>query len=680
MRNLVLAILFCAVSAQATTYYVRNDGGTRYSANQPTNRCNGQTDAADTGSGTNQPCAFGDVRYLWSDGTAAGNWALTGGDTAIIRGGPWRVGAINNSGAAFNGYTNNGQGNFNEYAPPIPNGTSPAHTKILGENFANCSAKTQLFGGFGVLIVLDLRGAQFVDVQCLELTDHAQCTRAVSGVSGADLCANSAPFSDYAGTGIYTNTSTHDVLLQDLNIHGFSSNGLFGPIGGLITMTRVNSSFNPNSGWTFDDGNDTDNAAGSTITASYVTMEWNGCIEEYPIVDAIPAYKCFDTNDGGFGDSWSGQDAQLSMTCDHCITRYNTKDGFLGPHVRFGSLTITNSYFYNNMGGQLKFGTANNGTTKIQNTLVVGNCKRMALSVTGTPSTFNTGLTGFCRANDTFDAIWPTTGSFEMDNDTLVAASVNNTVSWSCTETYTAATLNAAGSGYQVNDVVTMVHSFVYGLQITVTGVSGGAITTFNLTNGGQGLFPVSSFGPYNNVRTIGGHGSGATLNIATNAGSGNTCAASGGNIMRNVVWLGYTNTDNASYNGSTIGLFCYSACNNSPGTTATTQWTNRTTNLFFGFKAGTDACSKAGETCSDPLFTSEPSQTWTNEAQLDSFNTSTGFGITSGSPAKYAGTAIGGLTNDYNNLPYHSPPSDGALEFVSSGGTGLVPGRQPRL
>lgn len=649
--------------APGTTWYIRNDGGSRYDAtNNPSGQCNGKADAAYPGSGANRACAYNDVRYLWSNGSAAGSWAISGGDTVIIRGGPWRIGPIDSSGHAFNGYNGvGGGGPYKDFNLPIPAGTSGQHTRILGENYANCTTKTQLHGGFAVDEVLNLTGAQFVDVQCLELTDYAQCTHAISG---ADLpCSSSAPLDDYAGSGINTDANTHDVLLQDLDIHGLSGNGLFGPIGGLITITRVRVAFNTFAGWNFDDGNDTDNAVGSTINASYVTMEWNGCMEEYPIVDAIPALYCYDTNSGGFGDSWSGQDAQLSMTCDHCISRYNTKDGYIGPHVRFSSNTITNSYFYDNMGQQLKFGTTNNGVTKIQNTLILGNCHRMGRAIAGAPATFNLHLTGFCRASDTFQMIWPTSGSVELDNDVFVAASVNSTSSFSCTETETTAAISTAGSGYQVNDVLTMVHTFVYGLQVTVTSVGGGgAITGIALTNGGQALFPVAAFGPFHSTRVFGGHGTGASLTVPTSAGSGNTCGGSGAaRVMRNVIWLGYTDTDNAGYNGSTIGLFCYTACNNSAGTTTSAQWTNRTNNIFFGFKAGTDACSFAGEFCTDPLLVNEPSQTWISETQLDNFNPN----LSSGSPAIGAGIQIQGLIRDYAGNPWRNPPSIGAFEYV---------------
>src|SRR5882757_9168699 len=65
-----------------TNYYVRSDGGTRFSTNVPTGQCNGKFNAsyASTGgSGVNQNCAWNDVRYPWDDDSGvvgAGAWVL----------------------------------------------------------------------------------------------------------------------------------------------------------------------------------------------------------------------------------------------------------------------------------------------------------------------------------------------------------------------------------------------------------------------------------------------------------------------------------------------------------------------------------------------------------------------------------------------------------------------------
>src|ERR1700694_3794462 len=75
-----------------TTWYIRHDGGDRYSANKTAGLCDGQADAVPVGTTPNQHCAFNDVRYLWADfsynasATFPGwGWVIAGGDTVIIK-------------------------------------------------------------------------------------------------------------------------------------------------------------------------------------------------------------------------------------------------------------------------------------------------------------------------------------------------------------------------------------------------------------------------------------------------------------------------------------------------------------------------------------------------------------------------------------------------------------------
>jgi hypothetical protein len=239
-------------------------------------------------------------------------------------------------------------------------------------------------------------------------------------------CNTSQPLDDYAGSGILTNNGTSNVTLHDVYIHGFNSNGLFGPIGGPITMTRMFVGFNAFAGWNFDDGHDTPDAAGSSINASYVIMEGNGCYEQYPIVNAFPVQVCHDTNSQGFGDSWSGQDTTLdSFVCNHCQMLYNTKVGFIGPHTQTNNLVIENSESIGNMGQQWKWGgsTVPANTTFINN-LTVGNCNRMSQPLPGAPSTYNKYLSGFCRvAGDVLAFVTPKNSHLLIANNTVVAYS-----------------------------------------------------------------------------------------------------------------------------------------------------------------------------------------------------------------------------------------------------------------
>ena len=409
--SLLLFALFLLLTkaASATTWYVRADGGSRYSANATAGQCDGQGDAAYPGTGTNQHCAFGDFRFLWDDQHSYNqlNWAIAGGDTVIIDNTKqWRVGWDSPDGSN-EPWCSGGDGTapFGCLNPTIPAGTAAQHTRFLGRNYAACSAgnqpdktkMTQIFGGHGVWEVLSLGGAQYVDVQCLELTRHSDCM--LHGSPNPKPCSTSFPLDDYDSDGITTDTGTHDVLLQDLWIHGHTDRGIIGPIGGLVTANRVDIDTNGMAGWDLDKGDGTPSPNG-VLKLSYTTIEWSGCNQEYPFVDSIPVQACYSQSSGGYGDGIGTPVTNMvSVSIDHSIFRYNTQDGEDFGHVIVaGNLSITNSASYANNGGQWKWAGFTN--VVFQNNLGVANCLRMSQPLPGAPSTYNANLADFCRAQD----------------------------------------------------------------------------------------------------------------------------------------------------------------------------------------------------------------------------------------------------------------------------------------
>ncbi len=420
-----------APTGPGTTWYIRPDGGTRYSSNTLKGQCDGKSDSPYLGSGTNQHCAFGDYRFLWDDQSYGGynNWAIAGGDTVIIRGGPWRVGY--NQGTSFSDVWCAGSGNpYGCTNPTIPSGSASQHTRILGENFASCNSGTatdrtkltQIFGGFGVGVALNLSGTQNVDVSCLEITRHSQCVR--SGVPAyPSSCSSSLPIDDYDIHGIGTNNKTSNVTMTDLWIHGHTSRGIIGPIGGPVTCLRCNISYNGMAGWDFDDGSSTPYGAGSVWNLLYSTIEWNGCNQEYPITHAIPAISCYSQSTGGYGDGVgtpAGTGSGMSVNVDHSVIRNNTQDGLDLLHMDAGNntLSVTNSTSESNLGQSYKWGQ-NFQTVTFVNNVALENCLRMASPIPGAPTTFNANLRDFCRAQDALRF------NFLNGNTALVA---NNTI------------------------------------------------------------------------------------------------------------------------------------------------------------------------------------------------------------------------------------------------------------
>jgi hypothetical protein len=515
-----------------TTWYVRPDGGSRYSSNQPQGQCDGQADVAYSGTGTNQHCAFGDVRFLWTDGSyttspsvsmPAWGWVGSGGDTYLIRGGPWRVGQSGpNPGDSFGLHGDP----FDAGAPPPLNGTPTQHTRILGENYSSCgskSAMTQIYGGFGVAFVFNLSGAQYVDMGCIELTRHSQCIKYGSPAVPAS-CSTSFPVDDYAQNGLITNTGTHDLLLQDMWIHGFTSRGIIGPIGGTVTATRVDIAYNGAAGWDFDDGAATPSVNG-LLVATNMTIEWNGCNQAYPGTGAV---SCYSQSTGGYGDGiGTPAGTCISNTITNSIFRYNTQDGYDFLHNDTGNCpsSVTGSISYGNNGQQFKWGPANNPMV-FTNNLAIGNCWRMSQPMTGQPSTYNANLSDFCRASDTIVPGFGKNGTLLMANNTIISYAP------------TIMDVECAAVGCP-NSVFTFENNIVIGYDNPTTWNTGGQV-------GGPGVFyygaPIGQTIRSNNIYYGIGH------NFSCPTGYPNEYCTDP-LLVNEPVWAGESSLDNFNFN-----------------------------------------------------------------------------------------------------------------------------------
>jgi hypothetical protein len=191
-------------------------------------------------------------------------------------------------------------------------------------------------------------------------------------------------------------------------------------------MTRIDLIGNAGAGWNADKG-DGQTGIGSMLMQNF-TISWNGCAEEYPIVDALPYQDCTDDNFGGYGDGFGtatvpspapGWQAHF----DQGVVSYNTQDGLDALHlIGIGSsMTITRVLAYGNMGQQIKVGGAGGVA---QNNVIFTNCNAMHQAIPGTPAGYNTNLSDFCRAADA--GIVMTTGKGAMmvfDNNTIYSDS-----------------------------------------------------------------------------------------------------------------------------------------------------------------------------------------------------------------------------------------------------------------
>lgn len=405
-------------------WFIRTDGGTRYSTNYTSGQCDGLGDAPYPGTGVNQHCAFNDYRYLYQDGTYANGtafpawgWVIGGGDTVTIRGSigtgvSWRVGAAPPSQTTYcvgNTYPCWGLAgdSTDSENPPIPAGIASQHTIIQGENAGACTsqtARTQLHGGSTLYFVLNLKSTSYVDADCLDITDFSNCSTPAGTCTGTQ---------DFASNGIWLYADDSNITLNDIRVHGLGYSGIGGPPGPGFVANDLAIVGNAGAGWNADPGDGTTGFGSLNVTGFDVS--WNGCAEEYPITDSLPYAYCRDDNTGGYGDGFgtttvASPSPGWQVHFDQGTTSYNTQDGLDALHIggQGSTMTDTRVLAYGNMGQQLKIGGS---VSTIQNSQIVGNCTALQQTIPGRPVPTNDNLSDFCRAANVAVAIGLVPGS-----------------------------------------------------------------------------------------------------------------------------------------------------------------------------------------------------------------------------------------------------------------------------
>lgn len=316
-------------TAQAATYYVRTDGG-------DASQCNGLSNAAYPGSGTNQSCAWkSPIIALPSSGSAR----IAGGDTLRILPGTYQLGS-------------------GGYMQPIPSGPSATSKTV----FVGWGGTPKLVGVAGAHRVLNLDGSSNVEVGNIEITDNSDCVYGHSVSSAA--CTSSMP---WARVGLYARAS-NNVWLHDVNIHGLGARGI--NAGGLSnwTMERLKINKNGSAGWEGNIGTGGSNS-GKMIMRD-IEIAWNGCGER---VATGEPWACWAQQTGGYGDGFGTTDTGGDWLIEDAFIHHNTSDGLDMRYMNGADatkVTLRRVYSVANAGNQVKI----KGNALVENSVMVGHC------------------------------------------------------------------------------------------------------------------------------------------------------------------------------------------------------------------------------------------------------------------------------------------------------------------
>lgn len=343
--------MLSAAEALAADFYIRPDGG-------DATQCDGTRDAARAPDGH---CAWSHPFFALPPGEAP---RMAGGDTLHIAAGSYRIG-LGAPGAARCSEAFP----WDCTMPPLPAGRAGQPTRILGD----CSAKPELWGAERAQQIFDLSGSAHVELACLELTDHASCVE--NHCHGGECASEVArcerdrfPYGDWAGTGLRAKHAS-DVLLRDLDIHGFALRGVHA--GGLRdwTLQRVRIAGNGWAGWDGDMGEGSANAG--SLRFEQVEIAWNGCAERHP---SGQPFGCWGQSAGGYGDGLGTAATGGNWRFERMHVHHNASDGldllYLTPA---GSIDVVDSRFEANAGNQLKA----SHRIQVRNSTLQGSCSEL---------------------------------------------------------------------------------------------------------------------------------------------------------------------------------------------------------------------------------------------------------------------------------------------------------------
>ncbi|MCK5082048.1 MAG: hypothetical protein KAR31_03995, partial [Candidatus Omnitrophica bacterium] len=416
MKRLLLPILILlvAVNANATTWYIRKDGGTA-------SQCDGTTNASVAGTPN---CALNHPNWVFPARGESTARKAAASDTVIISSGSYRIGCQNVTNCrdslvnlTVSAYCDD------SYSSWCYMGSIPSNVTIIGCTASGCASlddRPELWGAGRVDRIFDVSGSSGVTIKDFELTDHDDC-----GYAHAAYGCGSRDSSELtANRGIY-GTSATNLTLTNLKIHGmFTRAFLVASVNGL-TITGSNFDYNAYAGIDNDLGSCKTCGWTGTISITDTTVKYNGCVEDNPGYGTIKSEGCYSQSQTGYGDGIGMNDTEGNWVLTNVDVSYNVSDGLdllymnQGNYPGPGTVTIKRSRFEGNGGNQIK---VPNELT-VEDSFILGNCNYFnGQAFTCTSSTCGNGF-DHCRPSGQGHAI-----AVSFKGDDVVPKIVSSTI------------------------------------------------------------------------------------------------------------------------------------------------------------------------------------------------------------------------------------------------------------
>jgi len=356
LRGVVALAALLAMPALAATYHVRPDGGSL-------RQCSGLVDAPYGSAVKDRACAWSHPMIaLPSDGLGGGESRIAAGDTLEIAPGQYAMGF--GAPGAERCYLS---APWDCMMASPPSGLSADRpTRIVGKNAATCPVKPQLWGQERLFVVLTLKKVEHVAVECLEITDHAEC---VAIPTHPMACRDKDfPYGPWASIGLWIEDAK-DLRLRHLHVHGLANSGVVAGRVENLSVADVLVAGNPMAGWDGELHGARENSdyRGRQLFERFV-VEWNGCIEGYP--ERRPK-GCFAQTAGGYGDGMGLARTGGDFVFRDSTFRFNTSDGLdLLYHTKGGTIVLDRVRAEGNAGNPVKLA----GASTVTNSVILGNC------------------------------------------------------------------------------------------------------------------------------------------------------------------------------------------------------------------------------------------------------------------------------------------------------------------